>query len=227
MTTRISRLVGLASLGLLVAASAQAQGRNHGGDKGRDRSVVVRHDNGRPRNVIVQRSDSRPLTVIIQRNDNRPRNVIIQRVDTRPRNVIVRRIDDRPRTVIVRRDNDDRDHDRYDRDHDRFDRDDRYVRGVPPGLYKKPGHMPPGQYKKHYYQAYYGADVLSREMRRRHYRIVRIVPAGQARYVYYQPYYGPNYYGDEQWILVRPGADRLYFDNAPPSLLQAVLAQLY
>ena len=213
MTTRITRLVGVTSLGLLVAASAQAQGRNHGDDRGRDRSVFVRRDNGRPQNVIVQRSNSRPRDVIVQRNDNRPRNVIIQRVDTRPRNVIVRRIDDRPRTVIVRRDNDDRDY--------------RYVRGGPPGLYKKPGHMPPGQYKKHYYQAYYGADVLSREMRRRHYRVVRIVPAGQARYVYYQPYYGPNYYGDEQWILVRPGADRLYFDNAPASLLQAVLAQLY
>ena len=121
------------------------------------------------------------------------------------------------------------DNDRFDRDNDRFDRnrDYRYGGRIVPGLYGKPGHMPPGQYKKHYYRAYYGADVLSREMRRRHYRIVRIVPAGEARYVYYQPYYGPNYYGDEQWILVRPGADRLYFDNAPPSLLQAVLAQLY
>jgi len=213
MATRIMRIVGTASLGLLVAASAQAQGRNHGKDNGRERAVIVRRDNDRQRNVIVQR------------NGNRPRNVIIRREDNRPRNVIVRRIDNRPRTVIVRRDNDDRDHDRFDRD-----RDYRYVRGVPPGLMKKPGHMPPGQYKK-YYRAYYGADVLSREMRRRHYRVVRIVPAGEARYVYYQPYYqpyyGPSYYGDEQWILVRPGVDRLYFDNAPASILQAVLAQLY
>jgi hypothetical protein len=210
MTTRITRIVGLASLGMLVAASAQAQGRNHGGDKGHQRAVMVQRNDSRPRNVIVQRPDIRPRDVIVRR----PQNVIARRIDNQPRNVIVRRIDTRPRPVIVRRDN------------DRFDRDYRYVRGVPPGLMNKPGHMPPGQYKK-YYRAYYGADVLSREMRRRHYRIVRIVPAGEARYVYYQPYYGPNYYGDEQWILVRPGADRLYFDNAPPSLLQAVLAQLY
>ena len=198
MATRIMRIVGTASLGLLVAASAQAQGRNHGKDKGRERVVVV------------------------QRENNRPRNVIVQRTDNRPRNVIVRREDNRPRTVIVRRDNRDRD---YDRD-DRYDRYGRYDRRIPPGLAKKPGQMPPGQYKKHY-QAYYGADVLSSVMRRRGYRVVRIVPAGQARYVYYQPYYGPNYYGDEQWVLVRPGADRLYFDNAPASILQAVLAQLY
>ena len=202
MATRIMRIVGTASLGLLVAASAQAQGRNHGKDNGRDRAVVVRRDNNRTRNVIVRRDDNRPRTVIVQRNDNRPRNVIIRREDNRPRNVIIRR------------------------DNDRFDRDYRYVRGIPPGLMNKPGHMPPGQYKKRY-RAYYGADVLSDIMRRRHYRVVRIVPAGEARYVYYQPYYGPNYYGDEQWILVRPGSDRLYFDNAPASILQAVLAQLY
>jgi hypothetical protein len=214
MATRIMRIVGTAFLGLLVAASAQAQGRNHGKDKGRERAVVVRRDNNRE-NVFVRR-DNRPQNVIVRRTDSRPRTVIVQRNDNRPRNVIVQRIDNRPRTVIVRRDND-----RFDRD-----RDYRYVRGGPPGLMKKPGHMPPGQYKK-YYRAYYGADVLSREMRRRHYRVVRIVPAGEARYVYYQPYYGPNYYGDEQWVLVRPGADRLYFDNAPASILQAVLAQLY
>jgi hypothetical protein len=200
------RIVETASLGLLVAASAQAQGRNHGKDTGRERAVVVRRENSRPRAVIVQHN-----------NDNRPRNVIIRREDNRPRNIIVRRIDNRPRTVIVRRAND-----RFDRDY----RDYRYVRGIPPGLAKKPGYMPPGQYKKRY-RAYYGADVLSDIMRRRHYRVVRIVPAGEARYVYYQPYYGPNYYGDEQWVLVRPGTDRLYFDNAPASILQAVLAQLY
>jgi hypothetical protein len=33
--------------------------------------------------------------------------------------------------------------------------------------------------------------------------------------------------GGERWVLVRPEADRLYFDNAPASLLQAVLARLY
>jgi hypothetical protein len=92
---------------------------------------------------------------------------------------------------------------------------------VPPGLAKKPGQMPPGQYKK-IYNAYEGANVLEDIMRRRGYTVLRVVPVNDARYVYYR--YGN---GLEQRAIVRPGSDRLLFSNVPSSILQAVLAYLY
>lgn len=56
---------------------------------------------------------------------------------------------------------------------------------VPPGLAKKPGQMPPGQYKKRY-GTNEGADVLGGVLRRRGYSVLRVVPAGDSRYVYYR-----------------------------------------
>jgi hypothetical protein len=94
-------------------------------------------------------------------------------------------------------------------------------RQVPPGLAKKPGQMPPGQYKK-IYNSYEGASVLEDIMRRRGYTVLRIVPVNDSRYVYYR--YGN---GLEQRAIVRPGTDRLLFSNVPSSILQAVLAYLY
>jgi hypothetical protein len=94
-------------------------------------------------------------------------------------------------------------------------------RKIPPGLAKKPGQMPPGQYKK-LYNSYEGASVLGDIMRRRGYTVLRVVPSGTARYVYYR--YGN---GLEQRAIVRPGSDRLLFTNVPSAILQAVLAQLY
>lgn len=126
--------------------------------------------------------------------------------------------------------------DRYDRREDRRDRDQRHrsgviVRGrdgdlyrvqrIPPGLAKKPGHMPPGQYKKRY-GSYHGASVLSDIMRRRGYRVVRVVPAGNSQYVYYR---WQN--GREQRARVWPSSDRLMFDNVPGSILQAVMMRLH
>lgn len=94
-----------------------------------------------------------------------------------------------------------RDHDRHReierraeiRQSDRFVRDRRgdvydvYRAGrrVPPGLAKKPGQMPPGQYKKRY-GTYEGANVLSEVMRRRGYRVSRVAASGHSRYVYYR-----------------------------------------
>jgi hypothetical protein len=162
MANRVFRTVGLASIALLIAATAQAQGRKH------------------------------------DRNDHRSHERSGDWHDGRRRDVYVRDVR-----------------------HDRDGRDNRfYGRRVPPGLAKKPGQMPPGQFKKHY-RAYQGADVLGDILRRRGNR-VRIVSAGEARYVYYRPNYGA-----ERWVLVRPGTNRLYFDNAPSSLLQAVLERLY
>jgi Ni/Co efflux regulator RcnB len=123
----------------------------------------------------------------------------------------------------------DRDDDRryvWTRDRDRdYDRDyDRGYRRVPPGLAKKPGHMPPGQFKKRYnrYSTYQGASVLSDILRRRGYEVTRISPYGQSQYVYYRPYRG-----SERRAIVYPGNERLGFNNVPATLLQAVLAQLY
>ena len=102
-------------------------------------------------------------------------------------------------------------------------RDDGYNDGVrvPPGLAKKPGQMPPGQYKKRY-GTNEGADVLGGVLRRRGYPVLRIVPSGQSQYVYYR-----MRDGSQRRAIVSPGADRLRFQNVPTSLLQEVLAKLY
>jgi hypothetical protein len=92
---------------------------------------------------------------------------------------------------------------------------------VPPGLAKKPGQMPPGQYKKRY-GTHEGADVLGSIMRRRGYSVTRIQPAGQSQYVYYR-----LRDGSERRAVVSPGTDRLVFTNVPASLLSEVLAKLY
>lgn len=92
---------------------------------------------------------------------------------------------------------------------------------VPPGLAKKPGQMPPGQYKKRY-GTYEGADVLGGILRRRGYPVLRVVPAGESQYVYYR-----LRDGSQRRATVSPGTDRLVFRNVPTSLLQEVLAKLY
>ena len=127
-----------------------------------------------------------------------------------------------------RRDRDDRDwdRDRRDRDHDRDwdrDRDHRYKNGkkVPPGLAKKPGQMPPGQYKKRYSTSQ-GADVLGGILNRRGYPVTRIATAADSRYVYYR-----LRDGSVRRAIVSPGTERLGFSNLPSGMLQEVLAALY
>jgi hypothetical protein len=95
-------------------------------------------------------------------------------------------------------------------------------RRVPPGLAKKPGQMPPGQFKKHYYTPYQGATTLGGFLRRGGYRVDRIGSAGDSRLVYYR---GPD--GILRRAIVSPGADRLGFSNVPSSLLQQVMSALY
>lgn len=97
---------------------------------------------------------------------------------------------------------------------------DNHGNKVPPGLAKKPGQMPPGQYKK--YGTNQGASVLGDIMRQRGYSVVRVVPAGNSQYVYYR-----YRNGAQQRAIVSPGTDRLGFTNVPQSLLQEVLARLY
>jgi hypothetical protein len=94
-------------------------------------------------------------------------------------------------------------------------------RKIPPGLAKKPGQMPPGQYKK-LYGTQDGASVLSDIFRRRGYTVTRLVPYGESRYVYYR---GTD--GRIRRAIVSPGTDRLSFSNVPATILQEVLARLY
>ena len=95
------------------------------------------------------------------------------------------------------------------------------VRRVPPGLAKKPGGMPPGQYKKRYGVSQ-GSTVLQQILGQRGYTVVRTQPYGESQYVYYR--YRD---GSVQRALVSPGTERLSFSNVPASILQLVLAQLY
>jgi hypothetical protein len=126
--------------------------------------------------------------------------------------------------------------DRDERVDDRRDNDRRDVNGVivqdpnvvygngrkiPPGLAKKPGQMPPGQYKKRY-GTNEGASVLGDILRRRGYTVTRIVPQSQSQYVYYR-----LRDGSERRAIVMPGSDRLGFQNVPSTVLQQVLAALY
>ena len=134
----------------------------------------------------------------------------------------------------VRADRDERD-DRDERgvrrnSDDRYNRDVYDVNGnrvygngakVPPGLAKKPGQMPPGQYKKRY-GTNDGASVLSDILNRRGYNVVRTQPYGDSRYVFYRT---PD--GRLQRAIVTPGTDRLGFSNVPTAIVREVLARLY
>ena len=125
---------------------------------------------------------------------------------------------------------DDHDHDQ-DRDHhhdgrydNRSDYDHRYDQGrrsIPPGLAKKPGGMPPGQYKK-LYSAGQGASVLSDVLGRHGYYVVRTADAGDSRYVYYR-----DRAGTVRRATVTPSGDRLRFSSVPAALLQEIHARLY
>jgi hypothetical protein len=113
----------------------------------------------------------------------------------------------------------------HDRDHDRDGRvviiDNGNVGRVPPGLAKKPGQMPPGQYKKRY-TALQGVGYLRESFSRHGYTVVRTSPYGESQYVYYR---APN--GTLQRAIVYPGNTQLGFTNVPSLILQEVLARLY
>ena len=118
----------------------------------------------------------------------------------------------------------DRDHEHDSRYQDRSDYDRRYDQGrrsIPPGLAKKPGGMPPGQYKK-LYDAGQGASVLSDVLGRHGYHVVRTADAGDSRYVYYR-----DRAGAVHRAIVTPTADRLRFTSVPRSLLDEVMARLH
>ena len=100
-------------------------------------------------------------------------------------------------------------------------RHDRARRGTPPGLAKKPGGMPPGQYKKRY-TTDQGAYVLRDVLGRRGYPVVRVANAGSSEYAYYR-----DHDGQIRRAIVSPGSDRLRFSNVPSSLLREVFSRMY
>jgi hypothetical protein len=100
-------------------------------------------------------------------------------------------------------------------------RHDRARRGTPPGLAKKPGGMPPGQYKKRY-TTDQGAYVLRDVLGRRGYPVVRSADAGSSEYVYYR-----GHDGQIHRAIVSPGSDRLRFSNVPSALLREVFSRMY
>ena len=128
------------------------------------------------------------------------------------------RVDERRRDGDDRRDND---RTIYDRRGDHDPRHEGARAGVPPGLAKKPGGMPPGQYKK-LYSTRQGASILSDVLGHRGYRVVRTADAGNSEYVYYH-----DRDGSLRRAVVSPGTDRLRFTNIPDRMLSEVLARMY
>jgi hypothetical protein len=94
-------------------------------------------------------------------------------------------------------------------------------RRIPPGLAKKPGQMPPGQYRK-LYSTYQGAGVLRDILVRHGYTVVRTTPYRERQYVYYRT---PD--GVLRRAIVSPGTTRLSFNNVPSLIVQEVVARLY
>jgi hypothetical protein len=110
---------------------------------------------------------------------------------------------------------------RYDRRDDDRRRYDESQRAIPPGLAKKPGGMPPGQYKK-LYSARQGASVLSEVLGRHGYSVVRTTDAGDSRFVFYRDQGGALHRA-----TVTPNGDRLRFSSVPRALLNELNARLY
>jgi hypothetical protein len=95
--------------------------------------------------------------------------------------------------------------------------------GTPPGLAKKPGGMPPGQYKKRY-RPDDGVVILRDVFRREGYTVVRVEVSGDRRFVFYRLRSGPV-----QRVVVSPGAadaQRPTITNAPSSVVGKVLARM-
>lgn len=93
------------------------------------------------------------------------------------------------------------------------------VAGTPPGLAKKPGGMPPGQYKK--YSPDQGVGILSEILRRHGYSVVRTSSRGDSRYVYYR-----TSGGTLRRATVAPGSDRLNVSNLPNPIMREMLSKI-
>jgi hypothetical protein len=94
-------------------------------------------------------------------------------------------------------------------------------RKVPPGLAKKPGQMPPGQYKKRYSTSE-GSSILRDVLGRRGYTVLRTENAGDSQYVYYR-----MADGSIRRAVVSQNNDQVHFGgNLPATLLREILGRL-
>ena len=204
MRAHLPRLVGAAAATLffVTAGTAQAQGKGHG--HGNDHAQAEQHHEAD--------HDTHDEHHVARDDHSTEHHDVLREAQRNQR--------DRDRRD-ARDDHGQYDHGQY--DHGQYDPryDDRNGRRIPPGLAKKPGGMPPGQYKK-LYNADQGAGVLRDVMSRRGYTVVRSADAGQSEYVYYRLRDGST-----RRAIVSPGTDRLQFSNVPSSLLSEVLSRLY
>ena len=202
MKLRIGTIAALAAgLTLAASGSAFAQGKGHGHDKDKDHGRG-RDDDNRQQQVY---QNQQQLSVEQQRR-------IAYEQQRRAYEIQQRELRDQEQTRIAQQR----------RERDRYEYESRgNVGRIPPGLAKKPGGMPPGQYKKMYRSAD-GARVLRDVFIQRGYTVVRTQPYGESQYVYYR---APN--GTLQRAIVSPGTNQLGFTNVPAELLQLVLSRLY
>ena len=92
--------------------------------------------------------------------------------------------------------------------------------GTPPGLAKKPGGMPPGQYKKRY-RPDDGVVILRDVFGREGIRVIRVERSGDVRYVVYRTRTGAT-----ARATVRPGEERPVITGAPKSVMGKVLERM-
>ena len=92
--------------------------------------------------------------------------------------------------------------------------------GTPPGLAKKPGGMPPGQYKKRY-RPDDGVLILRDVFSREGIRVIRVERSGDLRYVIYRTKTGTT-----ARATVRPGEDRPVITGAPRTVTARVMERM-
>jgi hypothetical protein len=206
------KVLGLAAASLVLATSnADAQGKDKHKDKDKDkkhehheavRAPEPRHE---PHHEVVRATE--PQHEVVRPVD--PRREVVRAVDPRREGQVVRAED--PRRPAV-----------YYPGTDPRRADTRDARRVPPGLSRKPGNMPPGQYKKLHHNTHDGAVVLGDVLHRHGYTVVRTADAGDSRFVYYR-----LRDGQVHRALVSPGTERLRFANVPGTILSEVMSRLY
>ena len=196
MRAHLPRLIGAAAATLIFATAGTAQAQGKGNGKGNDkvRAEKVKDDRHHEAARDERHADNHDVLREAQRRQEAQRRKNDPRYDPQQNG----------------------DH-RYDPRHDNR----QTARRIPPGLAKKPGGMPPGQYKK-MYGTDHGAGVLRDVLGRRGYTVVRSADAGESEYVYYR-----LRDGSVRRAVVSPGAERLRFSNVPNSLLTEVLSRLY
>lgn len=202
------KVLGFAAASLVLATSAaDAQGKDKHKDKDKRSEHHEAARRAEPHHPAPHREVVRPTE---------QHHEVVRAVDPRREGQVVR-VEDPRRPTVYHPGTDPRHTDTRD---DRRDVD--RSRRIPPGLAKKPGGMPPGQYKKLRHNTHDGAVVLGDVLHRHGYTVVRTADAGDSRFVYYR-----LRDGQVHRALVSPGTERLRFANVPSTILSEVIARMY